>query len=92
MKSIYAIIAILLLTPICEAKDFYVSINGSDDNPGTKEQPFATLEYARDQVQRWNQSNPTEDITVWLSGGEYHLSKTLVFGLEHSAKHGQKIT
>ena len=92
MKSIYVIIATLLLTHICEAKDFYVSTNGSDNNPGTKEQAFATLAYARDQVQLWNQSNASEDITVWLSGGEYRLTETLVFGLEHSAKHGQIIT
>lgn len=92
MKSISVIIAFLLIALICDAKDFYVSTHGNDNNPGTKEQPFATLAHARDQVLQWNQSNAVEDITVWLFGGEYKLSETLVFELEHSAKHGQKIT
>ena len=30
--------------------DFYVARNGSDDNPGTIEKPFATIARARDAV------------------------------------------
>ena len=31
-------------------KVFYVATNGSDENPGTKGKPFATLERARDAI------------------------------------------
>ena len=30
--------------------EFYVAANGSDTNPGTMDQPFATIEKARDVV------------------------------------------
>jgi len=37
--------------PAAEAgKTFFVSAGGSDDNAGTKDKPFATLERARDQI------------------------------------------
>jgi hypothetical protein len=32
------------------AADIYVAPNGNDSNPGTKDQPFGTLERARDEV------------------------------------------
>jgi hypothetical protein len=73
-------------------RDFYVSPSGSDDNSGTKENPFATLAKARDKVRDWNKKSNGEDIIVWLSGGSYILSETLVFGLDDSAKPGQMIT
>lgn len=75
-----------------QAKDFYVSPTGNNANPGTREQPFATLDFARVKVREWNKTNSSENITVWLYGGDYRLSETLVFGLEDSAKPGQSIT
>lgn len=74
------------------AKDFYISLAGNDKNPGTSEMPFATLAHARDKVREWNKKSGNENITVWLSGGKYVLSETLVFGLDDSAKPGQTIT
>lgn len=91
MKSIYFLIVMLFSVHISVAKDFYVSPNGNNKNPGTKKQPFASIAHARDQVFEWNQTNETEDVTVWIAGGEYRLSETLVFGLEDSAKPGQTI-
>lgn len=92
MKTISLLITLIMFVQICVAKDFYISAGGSDNHPGTKEQPFATFAQARDQVRQWNQSNATEDITIWISRGEYFLSETLVFGLDNSAKSGQTIT
>jgi hypothetical protein len=92
MKSISMIVVLLIITQIGSAKNFYISTKGDDNNPGTKGQPFVTLDHARDVVRRWNKTNATEDITIWLSGGEYRLSETLVFGLEDSAIPGQTIT
>lgn len=96
-KSYLGLIPILRLT-LCLAfiacatgitgKDFYVSPEGNDANPGTRDLPFMTLEHAKEQVRAWKQSFGNEDITVWLSGGNYRLSETLVFGLEDAANHG----
>src|ERR1035437_3676244 len=34
------------------AAEFYVAPNGRDENPGTKGQPFATLQRARDEIRK----------------------------------------
>lgn len=74
------------------ARDFYVSTAGNDNNPGTQQQPWATIEQARDRVREWNEANDVEDITVWLAGGDYALTATVVFGVEDGAKPDQTIT
>ena len=74
------------------AKDFYVSPKGNDSNIGSKEQPFATILKAKEKVREWNQTNGSEDITIWLSSGDYRLKETLVFSLEDGAKPGQVIS
>jgi hypothetical protein len=83
---------ISLAVLVSSAQDFYVSTIGNDNNPGTQKQPFATISQAKEIVREWNRTNGNENITVWLSGGEYRLSETLVFGLEDGAKTGQTIT
>ena len=74
------------------AKNFYVSPNGNDLDPGTFQEPFATISHAKKVVSEWNRANGNENITVWLSGGKYRLTETLVFGLEDGAKPGQVIS
>jgi hypothetical protein len=58
-------------------KEFYINeITGSDQNPGTKEQPLKTLNKAADLV---NLANGKGAITVYLSEGIYGLDATAVF-------------
>ena len=85
-------IVLVLTTNLVHAKDFYVSPQGDDANPGTEILPFKTLEHVKNIVRTWKKSNENEDITVWLFGGEYRLSETLVFGLQDAAGHGSSIT
>ena len=92
LRSRALAIFFLITSMLVQAKDFYVSPQGDDENPGTEISPFKTLEHAKNQVRAWKESKGDEDITVWLSGGEYRLSETLVFGLEDAAPHGQSIT
>ena len=79
------ILQLLLLVAGLKAADFYVSPTGNDTNPGTKGKPFATLPRARDAVREQKQHKPARNYTVWLRGGVYALSETLVFSLEDSA-------
>lgn len=53
--------------------DIYVSANGSDAGSGTQQQPFATLERARDAVRDLQKTKP---ITVVVRDGAYRLEKT----------------
>jgi hypothetical protein len=67
----------LLLTQLVVAREYFVAPNGNDTNPGTKEQPFATLGAARAAV-RNAPERTKEPITVLLRGGTYYLLETLV--------------
>lgn len=80
-------IGILAMTQIlvfpCTAKPvdtiyIYVATNGSDQNPGTMNKPFASLERARDAVRNLKQSRglPPGGVTVQIRGGTYYLTRT----------------
>jgi len=69
--------------PSAASADFYVATSGSDENPGTKERPFATLGRARDAVRELKKRGK-KPITVLVRGGTYYLPETLVFSSEDS--------
>ena len=69
---------------------YYVSPNGSDKNPGTKEEPFRTIYYARDVVRKMKGS-VSGDITVYLGGGYYRLFKTLEFTQEDGGSENGRV-
>ena len=43
---------------------YYVAVDGSDSNAGTKEKPFASLNKANDVVRAGD--------TVWIRGGAFY--------------------
>jgi hypothetical protein len=70
----------LLVAAVASAatgREVYVAPNGSDDNPGTLEKPFATIARARDAV-RPMIATMNGDITVWIRGGRYHLRESIM--------------
>lgn len=70
--------------------NYYVSISGSDENPGTEEQPFQTIQKARDVI-RTSPGIWTGDICVWIRGGIYALTGTLEFTELDSGKDGYNV-
>lgn len=70
--------------------EFYVSPDGDDNNNGTKEKPFQTVERAQEEVRKQNQ-NMTSDIIVYLMDGMYYLKETLTFGPEDSGTNGYQV-
>jgi len=56
-----------------------VSTSGSDNNPGTLEEPFLTLERARNAVRALKAEAPDKPITVLIRGGTYRLEQSVVF-------------
>ncbi len=53
--------------------DYYVAPDGSDDNDGSFEMPFATLERARDAVRETDKAGKT-GVTVAVKAGEYRVN------------------
>ncbi len=66
---------------------YYVSPLGNDRNPGTELNSFKTLERARDAV-RALQGRMTDDIIVYMRGGEYPLCDTVIFDQRDSGTNG----
>jgi hypothetical protein len=67
-----------LATVLAPAADFYVSPTGSDAQPGTATQPFATLQRARDAVRALKAQRPlAEAVRIHVAGGQYTLAAPL---------------
>ena len=65
-----------------KAAKYYVAVNGSDRNPGTKEKPFATLERARDAIRALK--SRSGGVTVWIRGGVYCRTEPFALTAEDS--------
>jgi len=61
------------------AKNIYVSPKGNDSNPGTKQLPLATIEWARNVAYDALENGFEKNVTVWLAGGVYSISKPMNF-------------
>lgn len=59
--------------------DFYVSPNGSDLNPGSKNKPVYSLTRAYERAHKLIELRgyPKDGIAVWIAGGQYSFEKTL---------------
>jgi parallel beta-helix repeat protein len=70
--AIVTLFSVLLLTPVRAATIYYVATNGSDSNPGTQNQPFATLTQAATKVAAGD--------TVYVRQGTFTFSSTQYIG------------
>ncbi|MBC7959478.1 MAG: right-handed parallel beta-helix repeat-containing protein [Vallitaleaceae bacterium] len=69
---------------------FFISNSGSDDNIGTLEQPFKSIEKAQQVVKSFN-GNMSGDVIVYLRGGKYHITNTLKFTEKDSGTNGYNV-
>lgn len=67
---------------LVEDADYYVAVDGSDDNDGSFEHPFATIGKARDVVRTMDKTGKN-GITVAIKAGEYRISN-ITFTAEDS--------
>ena len=74
--------SIIFITPENSNTTFFIATTGNDNNPGTKDKPFATLEAARNAVRSFKNQNNIKSgvITIYIRGGTYYLTKS--FSLE----------
>lgn len=78
--------------PRAAAGDLFVAPDGSDTNPGTREQPFATIVKARDAVRERIAAGLQSDVNVYLRAGVYRLAEPLTFGPEDSGDERHAVT
>ncbi len=70
----------------------YVSLNGNDGNPGTEEEPFATIKRAQEEVRRIKAVGiPEGGIAVYLRGGKYFLEESIKFKKDDSGRTGSPV-
>jgi len=74
-----------------QAAHFYVSPTGNDQSKGTIEAPFASLSKARNAVKEFRK-NHTGDILIYIRGGRYNITETILFNLSDSGTKEQSIT
>ncbi len=93
MRDCLAIASLLVLGPIVlahstmepsAAAEFYVAADGSDSDPGTAEQPFATIPKAQEAIRGRIAAGLDSDLTVFIGGGTYRITETLTFGPQDS--------
>lgn len=71
--------ALVLVTTLATAADFHVAPNGSNANPGTKDQPFATPARAMAAVRALVAAGLKNDVRVVFHGGTYVLDGPMIF-------------
>ncbi|MFA7691571.1 MAG: hypothetical protein GX117_00245 [Candidatus Hydrogenedentes bacterium] len=80
------IVLLLLLSSSTLFADFFVAPDGADDNPGTEQAPFRSLEKARDAIRALKKEAglPDGGVTVHIAGGTYEQRRTFVLTAEDS--------
>ena len=70
----------------------HVSPRGSDDNTGTREAPFATIQRAQEEVRIVKKKGlPPGGISVLLREGTFFMAESLAFGSEDSGTAGSPV-
>lgn len=89
MKKIFITTTALLIACTLSAADLFVSPEGNDRNPGTKDSPKATLTAALRQareLRRLNDESVKGGITIHLEAGDYHLYEPVFIRPEDSGR------
>ncbi|MBR4933203.1 MAG: S-layer homology domain-containing protein, partial [Clostridia bacterium] len=75
----------------CDDADVFVSVDGVDTNPGTKDKPLATFEGARNKVRELKKT-ATDEIVVAFMAGNYGTLDNITFTAEDSGTSDVPVT
>jgi hypothetical protein len=64
--------------------DLYVMLTGDDSNTGTKSKPLRSLQKVKEAVRQKMLAENSSTINVWIGGGTYNLTESLVFNSDDS--------
>ncbi|SEJ51837.1 Right handed beta helix region [Cyclobacterium xiamenense] len=88
-RSITAsLIYLFNLVVAAQGQDIFVSSRGQDSNPGTREEPVGSLQAARDLLRQYTVTHdlPQGGLTIWIAGGHYAQTQSLVLNENDSGK------
>ena len=73
---------------------YFVAADGEDDNDGSRERPFATIERAQRTIRqlKTNGQYPKGGVTVMIRGGRYPMAPGLAFDEYDSGEPGSPVT
>jgi len=74
----------ILISACSDRHSYYVSLNGSDSNSGSKSKPFASIQQAQKAVANQLQEGQSSDIIVFIGEGTYQLKSPIHFSNEDS--------
>jgi len=94
MKRLYLVItlAFSILMFQASARDIFVSTGGNDNNPGTQNQPVASLIGARNLIRQLKTNGVKDDFRIVVSKGTYFMSEPLVLTPEDSGTESAPFT
>lgn len=72
--------------------EYYVDPQGKDSGDGSLNNPFATIEQAKEQARDRIKENPNQNYTVYLREGIYNVVEPIEFGVEDSVSDGFSVT
>ncbi len=79
LRRLYILTLTLLFNLNLSARDIFVTSTGNDRNPGTKKEPLASLQGARDLIRQLRTSGKlNEEVRVIISNGVYFMSEPLL--------------
>ena len=78
-NSILLIVFLFSLVRVNGQVELYISTNGNDLNPGTREEPLASLIGARDAIRNYKRNHTvSSSFVVTIDGGSYEMKEPLV--------------
>ncbi len=81
-KILLVLLCQLIWSATANAAEFFVSPNGNDANPGTRELPFSSIEKAIRRAEIVFQESPDEDCIIWLNGNTFYLEEPIILDAE----------
>ena len=94
VKNTISAIALLclVLTSQLWSVDYFVSVSGNDRNPGTYDQPFASIQRAQSVIRQHKEEAMSEPVHVFLREGVYYQSMPLIFKPEDGGDKEHPVT
>lgn len=73
------------------AHEIYVSPNGNDNNDGTIDRPYLTLNKAKEKARTYNTASMQGDIDIYLRSGTYYINEKFTLNSSDSGNNGYYI-